>query len=232
MRPALIKAMQDYRWLLDKDYPYKLALDTVVTRYMLSSTERLLLYRCIHSAVYAREIIRRKLCGPPRGTVIVDGYNVFATIYAAYRDEPVYLCDDGILRDLLGLHARVGMVGEKILIDKFFTITRELGIERLVIVLDANISHSGDLAAYIRRKYSDAGMSLSVVVAKKPDKYIIDNAGNAVVSSSDAVVLKSVKHIYDLAGAIIRETAPHAIRVVPLYREEKCYMEKLWDKNY
>ncbi len=43
------EAYTDYKYFLNRDYSRKVVLDVIAARYNLSSLERLLLYRCVHS---------------------------------------------------------------------------------------------------------------------------------------------------------------------------------------
>lgn len=220
MRRELVDAIRDYRFLLDRGYPVKTALDVVCTRYMLTRRERLLLYRCVHRSSLAR-FIRGKRGVPPAGSrVVVDGFNVLATLYTVYFGGEVYLCDDGIVRDLSGLHSRVALSMNHEVLDSLLeeVISALEGRDYvLVIVLDYNVKKSGELAAHMREVIKREGLEWIVLVEKHADKKVVEEAvKGAWVSSSDIIILEKARRIYDIAGDIIREKYAKKLIKIPL----------------
>ncbi len=217
MRREVVEAAYDYRYLLDKGYPHKLSLDIICNRYILTKKERLLLYRCVHPSSYVRSTLLKKGI-PPRGSqVIIDGYNLFSTIYAILQGDNVYLCDDNIVRDLSGLRRKVSATINLNTINDILDVVEKYVEGYIVeIVFDASVSHSGELARYVRKKLP----YISVSTEKKADKYIIKRASvrDRWVTTSDAVIIERVFKIYDLGGIIAREYAPNNIIVMPLPR--------------
>ena len=213
MRRELVEAAKDYRYLLDRGYPHKLALNTVSTRYLLSKRERLLLYRCVHSTSYVRSILS-KTSAPPKGAeVVIDGYNLFSTIYSIISGEELYLCDDGFIRDLLGLHTRVALAVNKETINRIISFIKWfIDVHRGYIILDANVSHSGELASRLRELLS----SVDIIVARKADVKVLELSEGRWTITSDAVVLERAYQVYDLAGYIARKHSPNKIIVLPL----------------
>ena len=97
LRNEIREAYIDYKYLLNRNYSRKLALDIVTARYNLSKLERLLLYRCVHSNSEI-ENINSKISNQKE--IIIDGYNIALTLISAMNGEEIYLCDDGFIRDL------------------------------------------------------------------------------------------------------------------------------------
>lgn len=214
MRRELIEAARDYRYLLDRGYPHKLALNTVSTRYLLSKRERLLLYRCIHSSSYVRLILSKTSIPPKNAEIVIDGYNLFSTIFSIISGDEVYLCDDGFIRDLLGLHTRVALAVNRDTISKIISLIEWfIDSYRTYIVLDANVSHSGELASRLRELLPSA----NIIVAKKADVKVLELSMGRWIITSDAVVLERAYKVYDLAGHIARKYYPERIIVLPIY---------------
>ncbi len=215
MRKQLVLAARDYRLLLDKGYPQKPALDIVSTKYMLTRRERLILYRSVHSRCYARRV-RNCYSRPPCGSsIVLDGYNIFSTIYSMLSSEEVYLGDDGFIRDLLGLHGRLARVLTRDVIREIIRYIKPyIQDYSTYIVLDSNVSHSGELAAYLRKLLSG---EIIVYVEKKADKKILELVDKKTWAiTSDAVILDKVPKCYDIAGEIIRKYKPRLIIPVPV----------------
>ncbi|MEM3324291.1 MAG: DUF434 domain-containing protein [Metallosphaera sp.] len=189
-REQLSRAILDYRYLMDRGYNSKPSLDLISGRYELSREERLLLYRCVHSESQAREV--REKMGLD-GTLIIDGFNVGLTLLSVWDGDQVFLCDDLFLRDLASgkkkqdsriVHALI-TVAELLL---------SLGLEFL-IVLDSQVSGSGEIAAKLRK------MGINAKVASKADKEIIEMREVSV--TSDFVVLTRSKKVYDVCTLLV-----------------------------
>ncbi len=218
MRRELVFAAHDYRFLLDRGYPQKPALDIVSTKYRLTRRERLILYRSVHSSCYVRRV-RAKYSKPRFGSrIVVDGYNLFSTIYSMLANEEVYLGDDGFVRDLLGLHGRLPRVlTSSVVEDIIELLTPYINSYKSVFILDASVSHSGELARLLRETLYRRGVEAVVYVEKKADKKLLETIDkNAWTITSDAVILDTIPRTYDIAGQVIREYKPRIIIPVPV----------------
>jgi hypothetical protein len=189
LSPQLRLAYEDYKYLLDRGYNRKPALDLVSARYGLSREERLLLYRCVHSEAELREILSKLVENPKR--VAVDGYNIALTMISLMSGE-AFECDDGFFRDVnLGKRKGDDRVRESLIEACNFLISK--GIEPLFL-LDYQISGSGELAAELRKEGCNA------LAVRNADKESIMSA--EAVASNDFVVLMRAKVIYNLLKAM------------------------------
>jgi hypothetical protein len=205
---AVIEASYDYRYLLSRGYNYTYALEAVTRRYMLSEIERLLLFRCVHSATYTYETfnkIRCKCFEEPDSTLIIDFYNVLLTIVAMLRNEPLFLCDDCLVRDLRGSKLRSN---ERGLLEKVFDIITSIlnncckSVKRIIIVADKNVSHSlDDVQRFVnaimsRRK----DLEVSAILSQKSDATIISLSHEirGIVVTTDAVIIMNSQWILPL----------------------------------
>ncbi len=200
----LKEAATDYRFLLDKSYPQKATIKLVGDRYQLSSYERSVLYRGVsdrRSALLRRSKIRKD---PGTGPLHIDTYNILFTIGNYLSGRPVYLSDDGVLRDTGELRGRFG--NKKIferslgLLEDFMTGHRNLEYH---FFLDAPVSNSGRLAFRINTFMSANGINGTAMTVNSPDHELVQ-AGSGVVCTSDSVIMTGVKSgIFDLAGYIL-----------------------------
>src|SRR5512139_1958123 len=90
------RAAGDFRYLLNRRYPRKAALELVGNRYGLTFDQRHLLHRGVFSESDAtcrrRKLLRLK---DLRGqTLAIDGYNVLITIEAGLSRRPLIAADD------------------------------------------------------------------------------------------------------------------------------------------
>ncbi|MCC6033489.1 MAG: DUF434 domain-containing protein [Desulfurococcaceae archaeon] len=201
VRLEVVEASRDYRYLLDRGYRQKVVLDLITSRYGLSSVERSLLLRCVHSSRDAG-LIKGKIVGFVAGHhLIVDGYNVLLTIHSVLEGMNVFLCDDGFVRDLRKSY-RKG-VELRLLAEAAGLLTSELRYlspGKVTVVLDKNVSYSATHANTLRDLL---GASTDVILADRADVKVL--GGEGVVASSDYVVITRAKKVYDLAGEIIKK---------------------------
>ncbi|AWR97720.2 DUF434 domain-containing protein [Acidianus sulfidivorans JP7] len=193
----LKEAYIDYKFLLNRGYNRKPALDLVTSRYILNQKERLLLYRCTHSDQEIQNIKLKIFLG---SKLIIDGFNVAITILNALDNDEAFICDDGFVRDL-----GVGKKKEDTRISDILTLFSEfcinLGISDFLIILDSQISHSGE----IMKKLSNR--KINAKLEKTADKQILINNindNNVSIISNDFVVLKKAKKVYDMIGLFIK----------------------------
>jgi len=195
----VIDAIKDYKYLLNRGYPQKASLDFVVTRYALSSEWRSLLLRCVHreeDVVLIRSKLRESIGSGDR--LIIDGYNTILTIASAIECRELYLCDDGIVRDLRSIYVKDFTTPS--IINALHILSeelRELGVRDVVIVLDSNVSWSAKHAEIIKEIISNAVIKL----AKRADMEVLGMEG--ITCSSDYLILRKARAIYDLAGKIV-----------------------------
>jgi hypothetical protein len=136
-------------------------------------------------------------------TVFVDGYNVLITVESLLGGFPVYLCDDGFLRDARGLFA--GYKSSPSTNSAFFEILNLLAgarPARTVVLLDGQISRSGELAGQIRRLMAERGLAGDVETARDVDHQLKLCGAEGIVASSDGNVIDSISQAIDLPAEI------------------------------
>ncbi|MEM0025969.1 MAG: DUF434 domain-containing protein [Zestosphaera sp.] len=201
VREEVVEASRDYKYLLSRGYKQRVVLDLVTSRYSLSSVERTLLLRCVHSRQDVEAIRSKYVSSVVHYPLIVDGYNVLLTLHTVMEGMDVFLCDDGFVRDLRKSY-RKG-IELKMLEDAIELLKKELlelTPSSVTIVLDKNVSYSGHHADTIRNFTRDLA---EVVLADKADMRVI--GGDGVIASSDYVIISRARRIYDLAGEIIKK---------------------------
>lgn len=200
IRSGVIEAARDYKHLLNRGYSQKVVLDLVTSRYGLSSVERTLLLRCIHSDSDVESIRKKHVESVSRMRVVIDGYNVLLTIHTAMEGLSLFLCDDGFVRDLRKSYRR-GILMDRLepVVSLLATELSKLDPDSVTIVLDKNVSHSAQHAEVLRNNVKDL---VEVVLADKADIRVIGESG--IIASSDYVIICRASRIYDLAGHIIK----------------------------
>jgi len=196
-------AVENYRYLKNREFPDKASLKLVGDRYRLSRIERNCLFRGV---VSLSESERRKTklvrAGDVKDQALgIDWYNVIITVESYLKGMPVFLSDDGILRDATGVHGsyRSGKVTERAMPSVLDSITA-LEPQRVDIYLDAPVSFSGSMAADLRDRIADRS-HWDVTVARSPDYVLKSYRG--IVASSDSIIIDQAERIVDLPRFVL-----------------------------
>ncbi|WP_423792027.1 DUF434 domain-containing protein [Methanocaldococcus indicus] len=186
-------AKKDFKYLIDRGYKKKVAINFVGNHYKLTKEERDKILRSIHTDEEIK-ITKKKLTKlEDVDNLAIDGFNVLITIKALLAGR-AFLCDDNIYRDLergkykISDFLKVIDILSDILKDKI----RDKKVE---VYLDAQKSRSGDLAKILKER------GFNVFCVKNVD-YILKN--KEVVATSDSIIIKSenVKKVVDLAKEV------------------------------
>ena len=200
----LQNASEDFRYLLNRRYPRKAALELVGNRYGLTFDERHLLHRGVFSNSDSKE--RKKKIIPITGIrnkdLAIDGHNVLITIEAGLSGRPLILGDDGYVRDISGLSGSFKKTKRTEEAIQFIIRTlKEWKPRQTLFLLDAPISMSGRLAEEIRDRLKRDNLLGDAMAVKVPEKILIGFPG--IVATSDTDIIDRSKKVLDLAGYVI-----------------------------
>ena len=198
------EALQDYRYLKNRGFPEKAALKLVGDRWRLSALERNCLFRAVFAEGQCR--LRRAKLAAPRAVagqaLGVDWYNVLITVESYLKGYPVFLADDGLLRDSSGVHGsyRPGKVTEAAM-RKILEAVARLAPARLELFLDSPISFSGAMAEELRRRAS--GCPCEVTVSPSADYPLKSFPGVVATSDSSIIDREAIRRVVDLARIVL-----------------------------
>jgi hypothetical protein len=201
----LQKAAVDFRYLLNRGYPRKAALEIVGNRYALTFDERHLLHRGVFSDADSKA--RRKKIISTKGIrskdLAIDGHNVLITVEAGLSGRPLILADDGFIRDISGVSGgfKKTEVTEKA-IRLIVTSLKGWRPRHALFLFDAPISKSGILAQELRALLKKEGLPGDALAVNVPETTLIGFQG--VIATSDTAIIDRSKRAVDLAGNIIR----------------------------
>jgi hypothetical protein len=203
----LQKAAKDFRYLLNRGYPRKAALELVGNRYGLTFDERHLLHRGVFSEIDS-EARQERIVSPEainNKDLAVDGHNVLITVEAGLSGRPLILADDGFVRDISGLSGsfKKTEVTEKAL-QWIVALLKKWGPRHTLFLFDAPISKSGILAKELRTLLKKENLPGDALAMKVPEKTLIGFQG--VIATSDTAIIDRSEKVIDLAGDIIRTT--------------------------
>ncbi len=200
MREKLVEAARDLRYLLDRGYRRERVLDIIVERYMLNSKERSALYRCIHSASEALEVVRKLVLTCKR--LAVDLFNCLITAIAIVKGEEVYVCDDCLVRDVRGSKIRRSD-------EPYLPIAMELVAKAIhlasplsvAIVAERQVSNS---AVYAHTLAKSLGLHSLIAIVDRVDTYLTGLCRDGyAVATTDIVVVRECDSVYPLTSIVL-----------------------------
>ncbi len=208
---SLLEAIADFSLLLTKGYAEKSALKLVGDRFSLTERQRLAVMR---SACSDEQLISRsRSCVAPENlrnkSIAIDGYNVLITIEAAMSGGVILKGRDSCFRDLASVHGTYRKVTETIpaleLIGQFL---QELGISKALWLLDSPVSNSGRLKTLIGELARKNKWNWEIELLLSPDAEL--KKSDAIVASSDSVILDTCQRWTNLGTEIIKARVPNA----------------------
>ena len=200
----LQNAAEDFRYLLNRRYPRKTALELVGNRYGLTFDERHLLHRGVFSTMdsQARRKKRISIKEIRNKDLAINGHNVLITIEAELSGRPLILGDDGYVRDISGLSGSFKKTKRTDEAIQFILEALKAWKPRQTLfLLDAPISMSGRLAEEIRDRLKRENLLGDAMAVKVPEKILIGFPG--IVATSDTDIIDRSKKVLDLAGYVI-----------------------------
>jgi hypothetical protein len=198
------EAYADYKYLREKGYPEKAALNLIGNRHRLTRMERNGIFRGVVIASVATER-RERLVSPEDvagRSLGIDWYNVLITVESYLRGMPVFIADDGVLRDCAATH---GGYRRATLTDRamreIFAVLKAVSPAGIEIHLDAPIPFSGLMAEEVRHYLREIPCSSQTSLSHSADYHLKSFAG--IVSSSDSVIMDSAARIFDLPRCVL-----------------------------
>lgn len=199
-------AAEDVRYLLNRGYPKESSIRFVSDHYRLPEEQRFVLIRVVVDAKTAsargeKMLPLRHLRGR---TVFVDGYNVLIAVESLLCGRPVYLGDDGFLRDTQGIFRsyKASEITDPALAD-ILDLLSFAAPARVEILLDQPISMSGRLAGLIREMMVERSLAGTARTVMDVDRQL--KSAEGIVATADGNVIDVVPSVVDLPGQIARK---------------------------
>jgi hypothetical protein len=208
---SLRAALADFSLLLTKGYADKSALKLVGDRFSLTQRQRLAVMR---SACSDQQLeLRAKRCveatdltGRP---IAIDGYNLLITVEAAMSGGLIFRGRDGCCRDLASIHGTYRKVEETIpAVELIGAFLQDIRVPRALWLLDSPVSNSGRLKTLLAKLAHDHDWNWDIRLTLSPDAEL--SKIDAIVVSSDSVILDACQQWTNLAAEIIARKLPSA----------------------
>jgi len=188
---------------VDRGYPKTSAVRYVSDHHSLPEKQRFVLQRTIVSADMALCRMTKALrLHTLRGrAVFVDGYNTLITTESLLAGYPVYLCDDGFLRDTRGFFksykaSRISLCAFSEILD----LLAGARPARVEVLLDQQISRSGELAERVRGLMTGRDLPGEARCARDVDHQL--KVCGTIIATSDGNVIDAASSVIDLPAEI------------------------------
>lgn len=207
--PVLRNAVADLSYLLSRGYSDSAAARIVGDHYQLASRQRNAVSRgacASQSAAYRRshEIKPERLCGR---RIAIDAYNVIISAETALSNGIMFLCRDGCIRDIAGIHGSYRSVAETVpALTLLGEVLEECGVDCAEWYLDAPVSNSGRLRALMLATAEAHKWRWRVELAQNPDRQLV-KTGLPVVTTDGAVLDRAPAWV-NLAPLVLRRIQP------------------------
>ena len=202
---SVLRSARDLVMLAYLGFPKDAALSLVSVRHSLSKRDMFALKKIVRWPDEAISSALKKV--PPRlmegRRLRVDAFNVLATVEAIMRGEPVFLCNDGFIRDTSSAYRsyRAGKDTEEAILMIIRAISR-FDPRNAEFVFDQPISGSGELAALTRSLMRDQGLEGGAKTSKNAD---LEVSEGEVAASSDVGVISRAELVIDIPERILEE---------------------------
>ena len=203
LKNKLKEPAADIRYLLCRGYRRKGAIRFVSNHYRLAEEDRHILTRLVFDPDTAAVRSNKRLeCSRLKGCdIFIDGYNVLITMESVLHNETVWFADDGFLRDTRGIfknHTNTAKTYQAV--DEMLTTLSALAVNSATILLDTQMSNSGKLAQFIRKRAAKCPFKTAVTTSKNVD-FDLKQAGHlGVIATADSVIVDAVEKVADLTA--------------------------------
>jgi hypothetical protein len=185
----LIRAAREYLWLLSRGYPQKASLKLVGDKFMLTRDMRQILYRGISAKDPAEERKRRIGHVKAGDLVLVDAYNVLFTMNNYLLGKPMFICNDGLLRDAGEMRGRIlNKPVFKRAIDLMLVVLSEWTGATFRLYLDEPVSFSGRLSIELSKDMVQMEINGEAMTVPSPDHILKHEQSDAICTSDTAIL--------------------------------------------
>ena len=199
------QAAIEYLWILSKAYPQAAALKMVGDKFKLTRDMRQVLYRGVvpeHLAMARSAKIGKVRKGD---LVLIDTYNVLFTINNYLLGRPLFISNDGMLRD-------AGEMRGRIINKPQFSRSVAMMLDILqmwpeasyIHYLDEPVSHSGRLSIELCKDMAEMGIEGDAFTVKSPDHMLKQERSDAICTSDGGIIDQYQGRVIDLPRFLLQ----------------------------
>ncbi len=136
-------------------------------------------------------------------SVAVDGYNVLIAVESILKGHCMWLGDDGYVRDTRGIFRKFRMTDDTFqAVDIVLRLLHTQNVKSVHIILDSQISNSGELAAYLFKELEKYQLDGDAFTSKHAD-HDLKMEDSDIVATADGVIIDAVDHVVDIPACIM-----------------------------
>jgi hypothetical protein len=201
----LNRAAYDLKFLLNRGYRKKGALNFVSNKYLLNKDERNYLFRKTFSDSKSISRQDKIIAVDAIGgrNLFIDGYNVLITseIILNHDYDSLVMCDDGVLRDMKSVFGKYQM--DKCtnnVIVRILKLINQYKPNCVNLLYDRPVSKSGELAKLTNSILKDQGIIGSSETLPNVDYELVKRSKlfNGIVATSDGVIMDHADTVLDI----------------------------------
>lgn len=203
---GFMSAASDYLWLLSRSYPQKAVLKLVGDKYMLPRDMRQILYRGVSAGSQARS--RKNKIGKVQtgDRVLVDTYNVLFTVNNYLLGKPLFISNDGMLRDAGEMRGRIA--NKPVFTRSVCLMLDVLQLWRgasFMLYLDEPVSFSGRLAIELSKDMVQMEIEGEALTARSADQKLLSEDSDAICTSDTAIIDRYEGKVIDLPRFLLEK---------------------------
>ncbi len=205
IKDSLKNAAYDLKFLLNRGYRKKVALNLVTNKYLLDKNGRNYLVRKVFSDEKSRERTAKivDINNINNKTIFIDGYNVLISVETICKQEydSLILCDDGILRDVKAVFGKYKTTSSTdTALNYIINFLSTYNPACIYFLYDSPVSKSGELASHTDNLIKINGLNGAAVTHKNVDFELVKLSKDygGIVATSDSAVIDKVDQVLDI----------------------------------
>ena len=213
----LREAAIDLRYLLNRRYNRKSAIDFVGDKWNLNREERHILYRAIFSTeeIKTRQWNEVKIEEIKGKIIAIDTYNILIIIESCLKGLWLIKADDTYIRDISQVFNKYKQSSYTLRsIQMILKKLKPYEPKKVIFFLDKNISLSGELAAIIKKELNKLGIEGDAQTVPSSDKSVILNG--EIVISNDRIVLEGAFTHLNLFAYLLTDLKENKVNLLEI----------------
>jgi hypothetical protein len=210
---SLKDSSYDLKFLLNRGYRKKSALNFVANKYLLDKNARNYLARKVFSTFtsFNRIIKIVGIKNINNKSIFIDGYNVLITVESICNQEydSIVMCDDGVLRDTNAIFGKYKINSHtEIALTNIINLLKDHNPKCVYFLYDSPVSKSGELAQLTNSLLKYNKLQGNAIINKNVDYELVKLVKHhkGIVATSDGAVMDRVENVLDIPSEILKKS--------------------------
>ena len=204
-KEGLKEAAYDLKFLLNRGYRKKGALDFVANKYLIDKRGRNYLMRKVFSDEKSlkRSVKLVDIQNIDDDLIFIDAYNVLITVESICNKEfdSVVMCDDGVLRDINAVFGKYKISrSTEPSLEYIISILKAHKPSCINFIYDIQVSKSGELAKLTNKIIKNKQVRGNAITSRTVDFDLLklSNEPNRIIATSDSVIMDKTARVIDI----------------------------------